>query len=218
MTVGAAGFETICCEGMLFVLLSVWFLPESAAAQSAGRDSVVYDLAPAPTSRFEVRTGKAGLLGFAGHEHLIRARGFSGRIVWYPDQPAASHVAVSVATDSLEVVTPPDTAEIRKVTATMHEDVLDVAHYPEIILTSRTVERAGDTLRVQAALTMKGQTREIPLTVRVIIGPDTLRASTAFVVKQTDFGIRPYRGGPAGTVRVADQVTFAIEAVAVRRR
>jgi len=35
-------------------------------------------------------------------------------------------------------------------------------------------------------------------------------------VKQTDFGIKPFRGGPAGTVRVADRVTFEIEAVAVR--
>ncbi len=197
---------------MLSVLLSLCFL------QGAGRDSVVYDLAPAPLTRFEVRTGKAGLLGFAGHEHLIQARSFSGRIVWYPDQPAASHVSVSVPTESLEVVTPPDTAEIRKVTAAMREDVLDVAHYPEITLVAPVVERSGDTLRIQAALTLKGKTREIPLTVRVDIGPDTLRASATFTIKQTDFGIRPYRGGPGGTVRVADRVTFTIEAVALRRR
>ena len=197
---------------MLSVLLSFCVL------QGAGRDSVVYDLAPAPNTRFEVLTGKAGLLGFAGHTHVIRARSFSGRIVWYPDQPPASHVTISVATDSLEVMTPPDTAEIRKVTAAMREDVLDVAHYPEITLTARGVERAGDTLRVQAVLTIKGQTREVPLTVRAILAPDTLRASTTFAIKQTDFGIRPYRGGPGGTVRVADRVTFTIEAVAVRRR
>jgi polyisoprenoid-binding protein YceI len=186
--------------------------------QGAGRDSVVYDLAPAPLTRFEVRTGKAGLLSFAGHEHLIRARAFSGRIVWYPDQPSASHVSVTVSTDSLEVATPPDTAEIRKVTAAMRAEVLDVGHYPEITMVARAVERSGDTLRMQASLTIKGQTREIPLSVHAIVGPDTLLASTTFAVKQTDFGIRPYRGGPGGTVRVADRVTFTIEAVAVRRQ
>src|SRR5258706_6995281 len=195
---------------MLSVLLCVCFL------QGAGRDSVVYDLVPAGS--FEVLTAKAGLLGFAGHTHVIRANGFSGRIVWYPDQPAASHVSVSVATESLEVVTPPDTAEIRKVTAAMREDVLDVAHYPEITLVAPVVAREGDTLRIQAALTITGMTREIPLAVRVNIGPDTLRASATFTVKQSDFGIRPYRGGPGGTVRVADRVTFTIEAVALRRR
>ena len=116
-------------------------------------------------------------MGFAGHEHLIQATSFSGRIVWYPDQPAASHVSVSVATGRLEVVTPPDTAEIRKVTAAMREDVLDVAHYPEITLVAPVVSRGGDTLHLQATLTIKGNTRGIPLSVRVDIGPDTLRAS-----------------------------------------
>ena len=197
---------------MLFLLLS------TSLVQAPGRDSVVYELAPAPLTRFEVLTGKAGLLGFAGHEHLIQATSFSGRIVWYPDQPAAAHVSVSVATGRLEVVTPPDTAEIRKVTAAMREDVLDVAHYPEITLVAPVVSRGGDTLHLQATLTIKGNTRGIPLSVRVDIGPDTLRASATFTAKQTDFGIRPYRGGPGGTVRVADRVTFTIEAVALRRR
>ncbi len=196
--------------------VSLGLFPLTGAAQALARDSVVYDLAPA--SRLVVRTGKAGLLGFAGHEHLIQAREFSGSIVYYPDQPGASHVTVSIATERLEVLTPPDTAEIRKVTAAMRVDVLDVAQHPEITLTSQSVEEAGDTLRVQAALTIKGQTRTVPLVVRVRIGQDTLRANTAFKVRQSDYGIRPYRGGPAGTVRVADAVTFDIDVVALRRR
>jgi polyisoprenoid-binding protein YceI len=195
--------------------VTLGFIPIPGAAQSLARDSVVYDLAP--TSRLVVRTGKAGLLGFAGHEHLIQAREFSGRIVYYPHQPEASQVIVSIATGNLEVLTPPDTAEIRKVTAAMRVDVLDVAQHPEITLTTQAVEEAGDTLRVHAALTIKGQTRTVPLAVRVRIGPDTLRATTTFTVRQSDYGIRPYRGGPGGTVRVADAVRFEIDAVALRR-
>ncbi len=203
-------------NGRLLTLVTLSVLPGLGAAQVIARDSVVYELAP--SSRFMVRTGKAGLFGFAGHEHLIQARQFSGRIVYYPQQPQASHLAVSIATVGLEVLTPPDTAEIRKVTAAMRADVLDVPQYPEITLTSQAVELAGDTLRIQAALTMKGQTRTVPLTVRVRIEPDTLRATATFTVRQSDFGIRPYRGGPGGTVRVADAVTFDIDAVALRRR
>src|SRR2546422_4583055 len=45
-------------------------------AQGGEPDSVVYVLSAA--SRFEVKTGKAGLFGFAGHAHLIRARGVTG--------------------------------------------------------------------------------------------------------------------------------------------
>jgi polyisoprenoid-binding protein YceI len=187
----------------------------AAAPQSPARDSVVYELAP--SSLLVVRTGKAGLFGFAGHEHLIQAREFSGRIVYYPQQPESSYVTVSIATARLEVLTPPDTAEIRKVTAAMRTDVLDVAQYSEITLTSQAVEKTGDTLRVQAALTMKSRTRTVPLTMRVLIGPDTLRATTTFTVRQSDYGIRPYRGGPGGTVRVADAVSFDIDAIALRR-
>ncbi len=193
--------------GPLLVLLTL--------GQSLARDSVVYELAP--SSRLVVRTGKAGLFGFAGHEHLIQAREFSGRIVYYPEQPESSRVTVSIATERLEVLTPPDTAEIRKVTASMRTEVLDVAQYPEITLTSQSVQRTGDTLRVQATLTMKSRTRTLPLTVRVLIGPDTLRATTTFTVRQTHYGIRPYRGGPGGTVRVADEVIFDIDAIALRR-
>ncbi|MGH7607428.1 MAG: YceI family protein [Gemmatimonadales bacterium] len=204
---------------MRVALVSLALCPALAAAQAApgGGDSVVYILSPA--SRLEVQTGKAGLLGFAGHDHVIRARTFSGRIVYRPDAPAASRIAITVRTDSLEVLTPPDTAEIRKVTAAMRTDVLDVARYPEITLASRTITplEGEGRLRLIGALTITGRTREVPLEVRVEIGRDTLRATATFAVKQSDFGIRPYRGGPAGLVRVADRVTFDIEAVAVRR-
>jgi polyisoprenoid-binding protein YceI len=186
----------------------------AALLQGTARDSVVYRLAP--TSVLEVSTGKGGLFGFAGHEHTIRARAFSGRIVYRPDSITASRIEITVLTDSLEVLTPPDTEEIRKVTASMRTEVLDVANYPEIRLVSRRIEGTSRRVHVSAALTIKGQTREIPVTIDLEIGSDTLRASTTFTVKQTDFGIRPYRGGPAGTVRVADRVTFSIRALASR--
>ncbi len=201
--------------GRLLAFAAMLLIPITGATQSLARDSVVYELAP--SSQLVVRTGKAGLFGFAGHEHLIQAREFSGRIVYYPQQPESSRVTVSIATGRLEVLTPPDTAEIRKVTAAMRTEVLDVAQYSEITLTSQAVEQTGDTLRLQAALTMKSRTRTVPLTVRVLIGPDTLRATTTFTVRQSDYGIRPYRGGPGGTVRVADAVTFDIDAIALRR-
>ena len=60
-----------------------------------------------------------------------------------------------------------------------------------------------------------GEPGMFPLDAQVKIDGDTLRATTTFTVKQTDFGVRPFRGGPAGTVRVADKVTFDIRLVAV---
>lgn len=173
----------------------------------------VYHLTP--DSRLEVETGKAGLLGFAGHRHVIRATRFSGTVHYAAPDPAASTIAITILTDGLVVLTPPDTAEIRKVTASMRDDVLHVAQYPEISFTSTHVKPAGSGYEVTATLTMHGTTREITVPVAVEFEGDTLVARGRFSVKQTDYGIRPFRGGPGGTVRVADEVKFRVEARAL---
>jgi polyisoprenoid-binding protein YceI len=177
-------------------------------------DSITYRLAS--SSRLQVITGKAGLFGFAGHSHLIQARAFHGEVVYYPRDPASSRVDITVLTDSLEVLTPPDTAEIRKVTASMRTEILRTAEYHEIRLSSRRVTPTAAGFHVMAAVTMVGQTREVPIDIAVEIGVDTLEAASTFALKQTDFGIQPFSGGPGGTVKVADKVTFSIRAIAVR--
>jgi len=185
-----------------------------ASGQEPARDSLVYLVSP--TSRFDVKTGKAGLFGFAGHAHVIRARALSGRVVYYAGAPASSHVEIMAPADSLEVLTPPDTEEIRKVTAAMRTEVLLVDQYHDITFASKTVTPTDSGFHIEAELTLRDQTRDVPVDVKVAIGPDTLRGTATFSVKQTEFGIKPFRGGPGGTVRVADRVTFDIEAVAVR--
>ena len=188
-------------------------LPAVAAAQQP-RDSVVYRVAS--TSRLEVRTGKSGLFSFAGHEHLVRARAFGGTVVYFPGEPARSHVAIRIRADSLEVLTPPYTAEIRKVTATMRTETLHVAEHPEIVLRSTAVTPTADGVHLIAALTLVGQTRSVPVELKMRRNADTLWAAGTFSVKQTDFGIKPYRGGPGGAVKVADRVDFSIDVIAVR--
>jgi len=170
----------------------------------------------APDSRFEVKTSKAGLFGFAGHEHVVRARAFNGYVVYFPDHPEASHLEVIILADSLEVLTPPDTAEIRQVTEVMRTQVLHVEENPFIRFTASSDSTTDKGMRLQGELTLLGRTRPVPVDARVQIGQDTIRASGTFSVKQTDFGIKPYSGGPAGTVKVGDRVTFTFDAIALR--
>ncbi|PYO98955.1 MAG: hypothetical protein DMD60_02860 [Gemmatimonadetes bacterium] len=183
-------------------------------AQGGQPDSVVYVLSAA--SRFDVKTGKAGLLGFAGHAHVVRASGFTGRVVYYPNAAPESRVEIDVPADSLAVLETSDTADVRKITQAMRTEVLRVDQYPVISFVSASVTPSSDGFHVQGRLTLAGQTRDVSCDIRTEIGADTLRATGSFSVKQTDFGIRPYRGGPAGTVRVADRVTFSFDAVGVR--
>ncbi len=189
-------------------------LPVPAQAEGGAGDSVVYIVSPA--SRFDVKTGKAGLFGFLGHDHVIHARAFSGRVVYYPGTPASSHVEITVPAESLEVLTPPDTEEIRKVTAAMRTEVLQVDRFPEMTFVSRSLVPIDSGFRIELEVTMHGAARTVPVDAKLEIGADTVRATGGFSVKQTDFGMRPFRGGPGGSVKVADRMTFDFEAVAVR--
>jgi polyisoprenoid-binding protein YceI len=98
----------------------------------------------------------------------------------------------------------------------MRTKVLRTAEYPEIRLVTRQVAPSADGFHIVGALTLVGRTRELPIEVVARIGVDTLEAASTFSIKQTDFGITPFSGGPGGAVKVADRVTFDIRAVAVR--
>lgn len=196
---------------LVISLLTV--LTHHVGAAQAPADSVVYQVGPG--SRLVVKTGKAGLLGFAGHTHVIRARVVSGQLVYHPGAPTSS-LRLKVPTDSLEVLTPPDTAEIRQVTEAMREDVLHVDEYPEMTFTADSISAKSGKMELQLAVTMAGVTRRVPVTADVTISPDSVRARGSFTAKQTDFGIKPYSGGPAGTVKVADRVTFCFDLLALR--
>ncbi len=177
-------------------------------------DSVVYRIVPA--SHFDVVTGKGGLFGFAGHRHRIRAGEVNGEAVYYADSLGLSHVEVSVPVTSLEVLTPRDTAEVRKVRHTMLTDVLHPEQHPRVSFSGQLTSLHRDEASVLATLTLEGVSRTIPVMATVHITPYSLLATCRFTVKQSDFGITPFSGGPMGTVKVADEVTFEIEAMGVR--
>jgi polyisoprenoid-binding protein YceI len=139
-----------------------------------------------------------------------------GSVQYHPGDPSASRLEITIPADSLEVLTPPDTAEIRKVTETLRTQVLHVDQHPEIRFSASVKARTPAGFRLDGELTLAGQTRPVPVEATVQVGPDTLRAQGTFAVKQTDFGIKPFSGGPGGSVKVADRVTFAFDAVGVR--
>jgi polyisoprenoid-binding protein YceI len=184
--------------------------PTAAAAQ----DSLIFELSPA--SRLDVLTGRAGLLGSMGHEHLVRARGFNGRIVYVPRDLGRSSVTITVPTDSLEILTDAGADDRAKMRRAMRERTLQVTRFPEISFVSNAVEQVEEgKLRLRGRLTMTGMTRPVTVDVTLRLSTDTLRATGGFSVKQTDFGITPYSTA-LGSVKVADVVRFDFEVVATR--
>ncbi|HET8633372.1 MAG TPA: YceI family protein [Gemmatimonadales bacterium] len=187
---------------------------EPAMLMGTPADSTVFRFSRA--SHFDVVTGKAGLFGFAGHRHRIRADSVGGEIVYYADSTALSHVTATIPVTSLQVLTPHDTSELRQVREAMLTDVLHPDQHANITFDARLTSLDGDSASLMATLTLEGVSRTFPISATLRLTPASLVASSRFTVKQSDFGIKPYSGGPMGTVKVADAVTFEIEAVAVR--
>ena len=198
----------------------------AAEGAFATQDSVVYALDP--SSLLLVHAGKSGLLKGLGHEHQVRAHGFSGTLTYFPNDLGRSQVLITVLTNSLRVVPEADSADIPEITRTMREKTLRVDSFPEIAFVSRTVElvRAGgaagaagaaepQTIRVTGDLTMVGRTQPVSVDLTLEVSADTLRAAGEFVVKQTDFGIKPYSKA-LGLVKVKNEVRFELRVVAAR--
>jgi len=128
---------------------------------------VVYVWSPA--SRFDVKTGKAGLFGFAGHAHVVRARGFAGRVVYFPNAPSESRVEIVVPADSLDVLTP-RTRRNPQGHSSHATDVLHVVEYPLISFVSTAVTPTVDGFQVQGRLTLAGLTGDVSCDVRAELG------------------------------------------------
>lgn len=169
-----------------------------------------------PESRFDVLTGKAGLFGAFGHEHRIRATRFDGTIVHDPDNAFGSSIEIVLRTASLVVVPEgADEKDAPKVERAMRESVLPPSQYPTIEFGSRIVTEIDEGVQVVGDLTIAERSRPVAVDVTVALRGDTLTATGTFSVKQTDFGIKPYSAA-GGTIKVADEVTFDFEAVAIR--
>lgn len=203
------------------LLLAACGAPASEEGSSAEATGVAGGDAPAatyvlaPSSRFDVHTDKAGLFGVFAHRHHIRAGAFEGTIRYDPGDLSGSSVRVVVPLDRLEILTDADADDREEIREAMEEEVLEVARHSELTFVSRAVAASETGIRVTGDLTLHGTTRPQVVYMALEVSGDTLRASGAFSVRQTDFGMKPYRAA-AGTIAVADEIRFDLEAVAVR--
>ena len=172
---------------------------------------------PAGTYRFgpengtlQINTGRSGAAAKAGHDLLIHVTSWQGSLAMAED-PADTRVELDADGTSLQVregtggmqaLDDDDRASIRQ---TIDEDVLK---RQGITFRSTSVEPKGDALHVQGDLTLVGQTRPIAFDVEVT-GDGALTA--AAVVKQTDFGMKPY-SALFGALKVADEVRVTLAA------
>lgn len=168
-----------------------------------------------------VHVGRAGVFGFAGHDHQVVAPA-GGSITVHPLDLARSEVVLEFDSAALRVTGEGEPAEdVPEVQRVMEgERVLDVARHPRIVFRSRRVTPGGRQgqwlhLAVEGDLSLHGVTRQVVVPVRVSLSDGGLTAEGETTLRQSDFGIRPVTAA-GGTVRVKDTLKIAFTVQAAR--
>jgi polyisoprenoid-binding protein YceI len=164
-----------------------------------------YRLGPADGT-LSVRTGRTGAAAKAGHDLRLEVTAWEATL----DVGAETRAELTADGTSLRVregtggMQALDEGDMANIETTIDDDVLKRG---SIVFRSTRAEETADGLRVEGDLTLLGATR--PIAFDVAVAGDTLTAVA--VVKQTDFGIKPY-SALFGTLKVADEVKVEFEA------
>jgi polyisoprenoid-binding protein YceI len=164
-----------------------------------------------------VGTGVTGRAAKMGHRLTIRMDSWHAAVHWRGDEPASAELTVDV--DSLQVlkgeggVTPLSGPE-RALARTNALKVLDAGRFPQIRFVADAIEATNDGYRLGGTLQIHGASRKRVIDVQVADLGDSWQLSAQAVVRQTEFGIKPY-SMLMGAMKVADDVTVSFNA---RRR
>ena len=174
----------------------------AALAVPGGR---VFRLNP-KTSSIRVFAFRAGRAARFGHNHVLSAPEFEGYFYLAPDGTAASRFDLVFRLDQLvfdlpahraelgpafaSTISPEDTASTRN--NMLGENNFQAARFPWLRLRSLQIVGEAPKFAVKVAIALHGQTQEIwtPLTVTGL--PERLTAQGALVLRQSDFGIKPF--------------------------
>lgn len=198
------------------IIIGLWMVFVQGAPPPAQTQTY---LIVAPQSTFSVFVGRAGLLKGFGHNHTIAVESFSGRVQVPVEGIQRASVELEVETKSLRVadkdISEKERAEIQ---AAMHDVVLETSHFPKISfrsvsISNGTPHHSDQRFTVLGDLTLHGVTKRVAVPVVVTITPDRIRATGEVLIKQTDFGIKPYSAA-LGSIKVKDTVKLRFEMIA----
>jgi len=161
-----------------------------------------------------VRTSVAGRASKMGHRLTIAMRSWQATVRWSDDVPVAAQLTVDV--DSLEVLrgegglTPLSGPEKILVRSNALRQ-LDVRRFPQICFEADSIERSQAGYRLAGPLQIRGKTRAHVIDLRTEDLDEVWRLTTQAVVRQSDFGVKPY-SLVMGSLKVADDVTILFTA------
>jgi polyisoprenoid-binding protein YceI len=159
-----------------------------------------------------VKTGRSGAAAKAGHDLTIAVDTWDATLTIGED-PAESSLTLNADSNSLRVVEGSGGIQAlgdddkKNIKETIDKDVLKKE---DIQFRSTSVEGGDDKLSIQGDLTLRGKTNPITFDLALTDG----KVSGSAVVKQTNFGMKPY-SALFGALKVADEVNVLIEECAL---
>ena len=200
--------------------------PDIDYQQAAARGEPVYRIEP-ERSLVVIEVRRGGLLARLGHDHVVASRGVQGYVT-LGQRRADLYVALDRLTideAALRVAagfdTQPSPSDIEGTRANMLDKVLQVERHPRLLVRVRPRARGdggvGDSGDMEAAITLHGVTRTLPVAVRLEGDRDMVTASGTFSVLQSDFGITPFTI-LGGAIQVQDRLAVRFELRAKRFR
>ncbi len=169
---------------------------------------------------------RGGALAKAGHNHVIASHSLTGT-AWVPEDASQAYFEIHAPVDDFTIDEPalralegkefaaevPDSAREGTKKNMLSESVLDGAHYPEVVLTSGTLEPGPEALLAQISVSIRGHTRTIAVPIRYEIKDNELSAQGQLALKQSDLGLAPF-SLLGGALRVEDEMTVKFSVVA----
>ena len=170
-------------------------------------------------SQVRIYVFRAGRSAGLGHNHVLSAPQFEGYFHLADQGLAQSRFELVFALDQLVFDVPAQRAELGPAFAAQLSDALVEAtrehmlgadnmqaeRYPLVRIRSLSISGEAPKLAARLAVEMHGQTREMSIPLAVSGLPQSLQVSGAFVLRQSDFGVRPY-SVMGGLLAVQDEV------------
>jgi polyisoprenoid-binding protein YceI len=162
---------------------------------SAAKEGLIRFTIDASASLFTVQAFASGIAAVVAHSPKFAIRDIVGEMEFVPDTMQDASLRLTINVGSLEIMDEVSRVDRREIERVMFDEVLEKNVYPRVEYKSSRVNMSKSSesvyrVNVSGNLTVHGTTREMGLDAQVVVGEDTLRAQGAFVLSQSDFGLK----------------------------
>lgn len=170
-------------------------------------------------SKFIVRAFAGGMLSSFGHNPTIAIRDFEGEVQCASNALEDASLRMVIQAASLSVTDDISAKDRQEIERRMHDEVLEADGFPEIVYQCDRVASLQKISESQYAVTLNGElalhgvTQVQPVSARLTMQGDTLRAAGDFSIRQSDYEIRPVSAA-GGTVKLKDELKVSFDIAA----